>query len=52
MLPGEGLIPPGGSGDYKIARGIGESGGRCDKVFYTCALGGQTLLNAIDNLLP
>ncbi|KAG7173306.1 putative DM4/DM12 family-like protein 29, partial [Homarus americanus] len=52
VKPGEGVLPRGASQEYKEARGLGEAGGDCDKVFPKCPLTGAQLMGAVMAYLP
>nr|XP_053644746.1 uncharacterized protein LOC128697213 [Cherax quadricarinatus]XP_053644747.1 uncharacterized protein LOC128697213 [Cherax quadricarinatus] len=52
VKPGEGLLPPGASGEYKQAKWYGESGGDCHEAFPDCPYNGTQLMNIVMDYLP
>ncbi|KAK7075136.1 hypothetical protein SK128_009534 [Halocaridina rubra] len=50
--PGHGLLPPGGAGDYKIARLFGQQHGDCSLAFPLCPFNGTELMGALMSFLP
>ncbi|KAK7075135.1 hypothetical protein SK128_009533 [Halocaridina rubra] len=52
VRPGEGLLPPGGAGDYKAAKMYGLQQGNCSQAFPLCPLNGTELMGAVMNYLP
>ncbi|KAK7068905.1 hypothetical protein SK128_012584 [Halocaridina rubra] len=50
--PGEGLLPPGGARDFKEARFLGFTEGKCQESFPLCPLNGTQLMELIDAFVP
>ncbi|XP_042203352.1 uncharacterized protein LOC121853348 [Homarus americanus] len=52
VRPGEGLLPPGATGDYLAAKSLGAAGGDCGLAFPECPLGGTQLMDQVMAYLP
>lgn len=49
IKPGEGVLPPGGFGDYKIAKTMGQTHENCSTSFPLCSLNGNQLMEVVNS---
>ncbi|XP_071531481.1 uncharacterized protein [Panulirus ornatus] len=52
VKPGEGVLPPGGAGDYLEAKSVGYFGGDCVQTYPLCPQDGAQLLGSVMAHLP
>ncbi|XP_042214160.1 uncharacterized protein LOC121860840 [Homarus americanus] len=52
QMPRSGFTPKGALQEYKLAKGLGQSGGSCGQVYSTCPYSGAQLVHTVMGYLP